>query len=124
MRENKQTNKKNSTNMNRGVNAVKQHTIRSSPELRKSRAKAAMRKNRQETKRKEQQQQQQRTELICIPIAEWDEKEGRKGTHTQIKGTYHRKEKKNVLVISQVELTLMLVKQKQEKKKRRNSKAH
>ena len=103
--------------MNRGVNAVKQHTIRSSPELRKSRAKAAMRKNRQETKRKEQQQQQQRTELICIPIAEWDEKEGRKGTHTQIKGTYHRKEKKNVLVISQVELTLMLVKQKQEKKK-------
>lgn len=53
-----------------------------------------MRKNRQETKRKEQQQQQQRTELICIPIAEWDEKEGRKGTHTQIKGTYHRKEKK------------------------------
>lgn len=119
MRENKQTNKKNSTNMNRGVNAVKQHTIRSSPELRKSRAKAAMRKNRQETKRKEQQQQQQRTELICIPIAEWDEKEGRKGTHTQIKGTYHRKEKKNVLVISQVELTLMLVKQKQEKKKKK-----
>ena len=103
--------------MNRGVNAVKQHTIRSSPELRKSRAKAAMRKNRQETKRKEQQQQQQRTELICIPIAEWDEKEGRKGTHTQIKDTYHRKEKKIVLVISQVELTLMLVKQKQEKKK-------
>lgn len=119
MRENKQTNKKNSTNMNRGANAVKQHTIRISPELRKSRAKAAMRKNRQETKRKEQQQQQHRTELICIPIAEWDEKEGRKGTHTQIKGTYHGKEKKIVRVISQVELTLMLVKQKQEKKRKK-----